>query len=93
MLARPCLAPTTAQILPSGPAYNGHARRALSQLSFTEDDQLQLEHYLANGGKASDEEDDADKGLGEEKEDRSLLESDPKAWKVRCSRSEFVSGE
>lgn len=58
----------------------------LQQRSFAEDDQLQHAEFLANGGGVSDEVDDEDSELGGEKEDKQLLLSDPKAWKVSPRR-------
>lgn len=55
----------------------------MNQRSFEEDDRVQHELFLANGGGVGEEDDDTDKGLGEETETRELLLSDPKAWKVR----------
>lgn len=67
---------------PSGPAFEAHARRILNQRSFAEDDHLEKERLSANGNGVV-EEDDADAELGNEQEDRDLLELDPKQWKVR----------
>lgn len=66
---------------PSGPAFEAHARRILNQRSFAEDDHLEKERLSANGNGVV-EEDDADAELGNEQEDRDLLELDPKQWKV-----------
>ena len=44
---------------------------------------MQLEEFLANGGGVGEEDDDEDGGLGDEQEEKSLLQLDPKLWKVR----------
>jgi DnaJ family protein C protein 2 len=75
-------AATTSKLLPAGPAFQAHARRVLNQRSFEEDDRVQHEEFLANGGGAGEVEDDADEGLGDEQEDKQLLLNDPKLWKV-----------
>lgn len=83
------IAATTSKLLPSGPLYNAHARRILNNRSFDEDDTFQLAEFLANGGGITEEEDDADAGLGEETETRELLLLDAKAWKVSSALLTF----
>ena len=67
--------------MPAGPAFLSHARRVLNERSFAEDDRLLAEERAKNGGDVV-EEDDADAGLGDEQEEKSLLQLDPKLWKV-----------
>ncbi|GAA6021062.1 hypothetical protein JCM10207_003905 [Rhodosporidiobolus poonsookiae] len=77
----PLSAPSTsASVYPAGPAFHAHARRILNQRSFADDDRLEKERIAANGGDQV-EEADADADLGNEDEDRDLLEQDPKKWK------------
>lgn len=82
-LASPgCPAPSTsAQVLPAGPAFISQARRVLNQRSFADEDRLLAEDAAKNGNQVV-EEDDADAGLGDEQEDKQLLQLDPKLWKV-----------
>lgn len=75
-------APSTSRLLPAGPAFQSHARRILNQRSFEEDDLIQHEEFIKNGGGLEEVDEDADEGLGEETEARELLLSDPKLWKV-----------
>lgn len=74
-----------ANLLPAGPAFTAHARRTVKNLTFAEDEQLQLAEYLLSKAGSIEEEDENDKGLGEEIENRELLLCDPKAWKVGLS--------
>ncbi|ORY89322.1 putative Zuotin [Leucosporidium creatinivorum] len=76
----PLSAPSTSTLFPAGPAFLSHARRVLNQRSFEEDDRLLAEERAKNGGDVV-EEDDADAGLGDEQEEKSLLQQDPKLWK------------
>ncbi|BGP48229.1 Zuotin [Rhodotorula kratochvilovae] len=71
---------TSGAVYPAGPAFHTHARRILNQRSFADDDRLEKERLDANGN-GEVVEDDADAGLGDEEEDRDLLEMDPKRWK------------
>lgn len=73
---------TSAQVLPAGPAFISQARRVLNQRSFADEDRLLAEDAAKNGNQVV-EEDDADAGLGDEQEDKQLLQLDPKLWKVR----------
>ncbi|GJN90502.1 hypothetical protein Rhopal_003513-T1 [Rhodotorula paludigena] len=73
-------APQKGAVYAAGPAFHAHARRLLNQRSFAEDDRLEKERLAANGNGIV-EEDDADADLGNEEEDRDLLELDPKRWK------------
>ncbi|GAA5856713.1 hypothetical protein JCM8547_008803 [Rhodosporidiobolus lusitaniae] len=77
----PISAPSTSgAVYPAGPSFHAHARRILNQRSFAEDDKLEKDRLAALGGNVV-EEVDADAGLGDEQEDKALLESDPKKWK------------
>ncbi|SGY20618.1 BQ5605_C016g08106 [Microbotryum silenes-dioicae] len=73
-------ASTSSKIFPAGPAFNAHARRALNQHSFDDDDAA-LSAEAAKNGKQVEEEDDVDAYLGNEKEDKEILQSDPRQWK------------
>lgn len=73
---------TSSSVLPAGPAFSAHASRILNQRTFADEDAL-LQAELAKNGNKVEEEDDADAGLGDEQEEKSLLLSDPKLWKVR----------
>lgn len=90
LLVPPAAPSTSAHLLPAGPAFLSHARRVLNQRSFAEDDRLLAEEHAKNGG-AVVEEDDADAGLGDEQEEKSLLQLDPKLWKVRLQTSALTS--
>ncbi|SCZ88114.1 BZ3500_MvSof-1268-A1-R1_Chr2-1g04198 [Microbotryum saponariae] len=73
-------ASTSSKIFPAGPAFNAHARRGLNQHSFDDDDAA-LSAEAAKNGKQVEEDDDVDAHLGNEKEDKEILQSDPKQWK------------
>ncbi|GAA6034143.1 hypothetical protein JCM8097_000717 [Rhodosporidiobolus ruineniae] len=78
---QPLSAPSTSgAVYPAGPYFHAHARRILQQRTFAEDDRLEGERIAALGGDVV-EEDDADKDLGGEEEEKALLEQDPKKWK------------
>lgn len=70
------------QLLPVGPAYLAHVRRAVHNLSFEEHDKhaeeerKRLEQLNGNGANGED-----DFGVGEEEEADDLLLLDPKEWK------------
>jgi DnaJ family protein C protein 2 len=75
-------APVQLPVYPAGPSFISSARRQILQRSFEEDDKVVLasreaQAKLQNTGG----EGDLYPGLGEEEEDRQLLESDPKEWK------------
>lgn len=75
-------APVQLPVYPAGPSYIGSARRQLLQRTFEQDDKAvtakrDAQAKLDNSGG----EGDLYPGLGEEQEDRHLLESDPKEWK------------
>ncbi|GAA5960037.1 hypothetical protein JCM10213_008229 [Rhodosporidiobolus nylandii] len=77
----PLSAPSTSgAVYPAGPSFHAHARRILNQRTFAEDDRLENERHAASGANDVEEE-DLDADLGNEEEDRSLLELDPKKWK------------
>ncbi|GAA5953937.1 hypothetical protein JCM21900_003059 [Sporobolomyces salmonicolor] len=77
----PLSAPSTSgAVFPAGPAFHAHARRILNQRSFAEDDRLERELALKNGGVV-EVEDDEDSELGGEQESKALLELDPRKWK------------
>ncbi|KAI0080479.1 DnaJ-domain-containing protein [Panus rudis PR-1116 ss-1] len=71
------------RLLPAGPAYLAHVRRAVHNLSFEEHDKHAEEERkrleLANGGNGANGEDDL--GVGDEEETEDLLSLDPKEWK------------
>jgi hypothetical protein len=77
------------RLIPVGPAYLAHVRRAVHDLSFEEHDKhLEEEQQRRrNLEQEADEEDDL--GVGDEKETEDLLSLDPKEWKV--SRSIYLS--
>ncbi|KAM0753352.1 DnaJ-domain-containing protein [Meredithblackwellia eburnea MCA 4105] len=79
---KPLSPATTSKLLPAGSAFNSHARRILNQRSFEQDDEALRAEHLANGGNVV-EETDEDEGLGDEEEDKLLLQSDPKQWKTQ----------
>lgn len=71
------------KLIPAGPAYLAHVRRAVHNLTFEEHDKHVEEERqrfeAANGGNGSIED---DLGVGEEEEHEDLLTLDPKEWKV-----------
>lgn len=80
-----CLAApeTKYEVYPAGPSFIGHARRQLQNLSFEEDDKIQAElHKEVLKAKAIEAGEELYPGLGEEVEDKYILASDPKEWKV-----------
>lgn len=72
------------RLLPAGPAYLAHVKRAVHKLSFEEHDKhaeeerKRLEALNGNGANGDD-----DLGVGDEEETEDLLSLDPKEWKVR----------
>lgn len=72
------------RLLPAGPAYLAHVKRAVHQLTFEEHDKhadeerKRLEALNGTNGNADD-----DLGVGDEEEPEDLLSLDPKEWKVR----------
>ncbi|OBZ66334.1 Zuotin [Grifola frondosa] len=70
------------RLLPAGPAYLAHVRRAVHNLTFeqhdkhAEEERKRLEALNGNGLNGED-----DLGVGEEKETEELLTLDPKEWK------------
>ncbi|KAH9927541.1 DnaJ domain-containing protein [Amylocystis lapponica] len=70
------------KLLPVGPAYLAHVRRAIHNLTFeehdkhAEDERKRLEAINGNGLNGDD-----DMGVGEEEETEDLLTLDPKEWK------------
>lgn len=70
------------QLLPAGPAYLAHVRRAINKLSFeeydqqVEEEQKRLDALQADGLNGED-----DLGVGDEEESPELLLLDPKEWK------------
>lgn len=77
-------------MLPVGPAYLAHVRRAVHKLSFeehdkhTEEERKRLEQLNGNGVNSED-----DLGVGDEEEADDLLLLDPKEWKV-CNCNPFI---
>ena len=74
------------KLLPVGPAYLAHVKRAVHQLTFDEHDkhaEEERKRLEAMNGTAVDGEDDL--GVGDEPEDEDLLSLDPKEWKVRAA--------
>lgn len=72
------------RLLPAGPAYLAHVKRAVHQLTFDEHDkhaEEERKRWEALNGTGVDGEDDL--GVGDEPEDEDLLSLDPKEWKVR----------
>lgn len=71
------------KLIPAGPAYLAHIRRAVHNLTFEEHDKHAEEERqrfeAANGGNGSIED---DLGVGDEEETEDLLTLDPKEWKV-----------
>ena len=73
------------KLLPAGPAYLAHVKRAVHQLTFDEHDkhaEEERKRLEAMNGTGVDGEDDL--GVGDEPEDEDLLSLDPKEWKVRA---------
>ena len=73
-------------MLPAGPAYLAHVRRAVYNHTFeeadkhAEEERKRLEALHSNGTGIED-----DLGVGDEEETEELLSLDPKEWKVRAS--------
>ena len=71
------------KLIPAGPAYLAHVRRAVHNLTFEEHDKHAEEERLrleaANGGNGGIED---DLGVGDEEETEDLLTLDAKEWKV-----------
>ncbi|KAI0726946.1 DnaJ-domain-containing protein [Fomitopsis betulina] len=70
------------RLLPAGPAYLAHVKRAVHQLTFDEHDkhaEEERKRWEALNGTGVDGEDDL--GVGDEPEDEDLLSLDPKEWK------------
>lgn len=71
------------RLLPAGPAYLAHVKRAVHNLSFeqydehAEEERKRLEALNGNGATVED-----DLGVGEEEETEDLMNLDPKEWKV-----------
>ena len=71
------------RLIPAGPAYLAHVKRAVHKLTFEEHDkhleeeQKRLQAHSGNGVNGED-----DLGVGDEEEDEDLLSLDPKEWKV-----------
>ncbi len=77
-----CPASTSLPIYPAGPSYISAARRRLKNLSFAEDDAHMASHHASlAASRAAEDGAELYPGLGEEKEDRRLLEMDAKEWK------------
>jgi hypothetical protein len=81
------------RLLPAGPAYLDHVRRAIKNLTFEEHDRLAEEERkrhkaLLEAGTPGED----DLGVGEEEESEELLSLDPKEWKVRglCYESQVI---
>ena len=71
------------RLIPAGPAYLAHARRAVHNLSFEEHDkhvEEERKRFEALNGNGLNGEDDL--GVGDEEETLELLTLDPKEWKV-----------
>ncbi|THH29716.1 hypothetical protein EUX98_g4474 [Antrodiella citrinella] len=68
------------KLIPAGPAYLAHVRRAVHKLTFEEHDKHEESKRLANsnGDGANG---DHDYGIGDEEEPEELLSLDPKEWK------------
>ncbi|GBE83640.1 Zuotin [Sparassis crispa] len=70
------------RLLPAGPAYLSHIRRAVHNLTFeeldkhAEDEQKRLQALNGTGANGDD-----DLGIGDEDETEDLLQLDPKEWK------------
>ena len=79
-----CTALVERRLLPAGPAYLAHIRRAVHKLTFEEHDKhaeeesKRLADLNGNGVNGED-----DLGVGDEEETEDLLTLDPKEWKVR----------
>ncbi|CAL1709467.1 unnamed protein product [Somion occarium] len=71
------------RLLPAGPAYLAHVRRAVHNLTFEEHDKHEEERRrleaLASGENGGTGEEDVD--IGDEEEPEDLLSLDPKEWK------------
>lgn len=70
------------RLIPAGPAYLAHARRAVHNLSFEEHDkhvEEERKRFEALNGNGLNGEDDL--GVGDEEETLELLTLDPKEWK------------
>jgi hypothetical protein len=80
------------RLIPAGPAYLAHVKRAVHNLSFDEHDKhaeeerkrLEALHGVSTNGQD-------DLGVGDEEETEDLLSLDPKEWKVKTSPGLFIS--
>ena len=78
-----CVAAVSGRLLPAGPAYLAHVKRAVHNLSFeqydehAEEERKRLDTLHGNGAAVED-----DLGVGDEEETEDLLSLDPKEWKV-----------
>lgn len=73
------------RLLPAGPAYLAHVKRAVHKLTFEEHDkhaEEERKRHEALHGNGTNGDDDL--GVGEEEEPEDLLSLDPKEWKVSC---------
>ncbi|TDL20653.1 DnaJ-domain-containing protein [Rickenella mellea] len=68
-------------LLPVGPAYLAHVRRAVNNRTFEDDDLAEEERRAAEAGSASGLDGEDDLGVGDEEETEELLALDPKEWK------------
>ena len=77
------------RLIPAGPAYLAHVKRAVHKLTFEEHDKHAEEERkrleALNGANGNGED---DLGVGDEPETEELLSLDPKEWKVRRKPSE-----
>ena len=71
------------RLIPAGPAYLAHVKRAVHKLTFEEHDKHAEEERkrleAANGANGNGED---DLGVGDEPETEDVLSLDPKEWKV-----------
>jgi len=70
-------------LLPAGPSYLGHVRRATSKLTFEQDDAAQAEELARQQAELNGDEAEEEKyrGIGDDEESEELLMQDPKQWK------------
>ncbi|KAG9090894.1 hypothetical protein FRC06_000838 [Ceratobasidium sp. 370] len=75
---------TQRTLLPAGPSYLGHVRRATSKLTFEQDDAVQAEELARQQAELNGDEAEEEKyrGIGDDEESEELLMRDPKQWKV-----------
>ena len=80
----------TRTLLPAGPAYLAHARRIIGNKTFSQDDEDEAARLSNGSPNGSNDKVEDDLGIGDEPETPDLLFLDPKDWKVREARSNFL---